>query len=171
MRAFAIGMAAAIFTLSSARADTWQSYSDAGAGFSVQFPGAPAHKNAIAQMSVGPVRSSITSFSQGATKYAVEVDDYSDVKVSSDPQVVVQGGLNAIQHNSKIHAQSKFAVPGGAGRDAAFAMDGMVMRARLYYVAPHAYTLMVMADGKAGWNAVMAGDSAKFFQSFQLTKK
>jgi hypothetical protein len=153
-------------------------------GFTVLFPGTPKLEEATANTGIGPIKTHLAILETPSSVYYVS---YVDLPAGLETPEEIKQGLDssrdqAIAGGHRLISENDVAVSGVGGRELLMEKNGLIIRARFFYLKQRLYQLifgtravLAFRDGKSSANAadrteLFETTSTEFFESFKLTK-
>jgi hypothetical protein len=152
-------------------------------GFTVVFPGTPKLEEATANTGIGPIRTRLAILETPSAVYYVS---YVDLPAGLETPEEIRQGLDssrdqAIAGGHRLISENEVTVAGVGGRELLMEKNGLIIRARFFYLKQRLYQLifgtrsvLAFRDGKSSPNPADRTElfetaSKEFFESFKLT--
>ena len=153
-------------------------------GFTVLFPGTPKLEEQTANTGIGPIKTHLAILETSSSVYYVS---YVDLPAGLETPEEIKQGLDssrdqAIAGGHRLINENDVTVGGVGGRELLMEKNGLIIRARFFYLKQRLYQLifgtpatMAFRNGKSSPNPADRTEqyeitSKRFFESFKLTK-
>ena len=152
--------------------------------FTVLFPGTPTLQETTANTAIGPLKTHIAILETASSVYYVS---YTDLPAGLETPAEIKAGLDssrdqAVANGNRLIVENDVTIAGVLGRELLMEKNGLIMRARFFYLKQRLYQLIIGApavlvfrDGKPSSNPANRTElhettSKTFFDSFKLTQ-
>ena len=153
-------------------------------GFTVLFPGTPKLEEQTANTGIGPIKTHLAILETASSVYYVS---YVDLPAGLETPEEIKQGLDssrdqAIAGGHRLINETEVTVAGVGGRELLMEKNGLIIRARFFYLKQRLYQLifgtpatLAFRNGKSSPNPADRTEqyettSKRFFESFKLTK-
>ena len=153
-------------------------------GFTVVFPGTPKLEEQTANTGIGPIKTHLAILETSSSVYYVS---YVDLPAGLETPEEIKQGLDssrdqAIAGGHRLINENDVTVGGVGGRELLMEKNGLIIRARFFYLKQRLYQLifgtpatLAFRNGKSSANPADRTEqyettSKRFFESFKLTK-